>query len=92
MVLPLAYPHCQCCTSRLLAPLLPGSKLQHVTHLRALMTNVCCAAAAQACYGIEAVPEGEWLCWPCTDYEASLRKQGQSQATIRPPRWVHTCL
>lgn len=46
-----------------------------------------CCSLTQGCYGIEAVPEGEWLCWPCTDYEASLRKQGQSQAVIRPPRW-----
>lgn len=30
---------------------------------------------------------GEWLCWPCREFEAEQRLKGVPQSEIRPPRW-----
>jgi hypothetical protein len=40
----------------------------------------------QACYCVDVIPEGEWLCWPCAQYEEQQRRDGKPQAEIRPPR------
>lgn len=51
-------------------------------------TNQPTTPSTKACYGIAEVPEGEWLCWPCSVHEASLRARGVPQDQVRPPRWA----
>ena len=41
----------------------------------------------QKCYSISAIPEGDWLCWPCKEYEDGLRLAGKDPKAERPPRW-----
>ena len=45
----------------------------------------CDVAVHQHCYDLKEVPESEWLCWPCREYEEALRAEGVPQAEIRPP-------
>ena len=42
--------------------------------------EMCDLAVHQKCYGIEKIPEGEWLCWPCKEYKLS--------GAPRKPRWA----
>jgi hypothetical protein len=44
----------------------------------------CDVAVHQKCYDIVDVPQHEWLCWPCKEYEEKLRSEGKSQEEIRP--------
>lgn len=48
----------------------------------------CDVAVHQRCYGITTIPDGDWLCCPCAEYEETLRSRGMEQAAIRPPRWT----
>lgn len=32
------------------------------------------------------IPDGEWLCWPCRQFEERQRQAGVPQQQIRPPR------
>lgn len=34
-----------------------------------------------------APPSGDWLCWPCYEYEREKRLAGVPQSDIRPQRW-----
>lgn len=42
----------------------------------------CGTAVHQRCYSISRLPKGDWLCWPCRDYE---KEHGSH---TRPPRWA----
>lgn len=44
----------------------------------------CDVAVHQHCYDLSEVPESEWLCWPCREYEEKLRAEGVPQIEIRP--------
>lgn len=55
---------------------------------RIVFCDRCDVGVHQRCYGVTTIPEGDWLCWPCREHEAELRKQGKSQQEIRPPRYM----
>ena len=42
----------------------------------------CGTPVHQRCYSISRVPKGDWLCWPCREYE---KEHGSH---TRPPRWA----
>jgi hypothetical protein len=50
--------------------------------------EMCDLAVHQKCYGISKIPEGEWLCWPCKEYEEECLKQGKPKSAIRKPRYL----
>ena len=49
--------------------------------------EMCDLAVHQKCYGISEIPEGDWLCWPCKEYEEACLKVGKTKSQIRKPRW-----
>jgi len=49
--------------------------------------EMCDLAVHQRCYGVAQIPEGEWLCWPCKEYESACLKKGMPKSQIRKPRF-----
>lgn len=47
----------------------------------------CETPVHQKCYSISVIPDGDWLCWPCKEYEDGLRLAGKDPKAERPPRW-----
>ena len=52
-----------------------------------IFCEMCDLAVHQKCYGVSAIPEGDWLCWPCKEYEQEMLKLGKPKSAIRKPRW-----
>ncbi|GAX72793.1 hypothetical protein CEUSTIGMA_g248.t1 [Chlamydomonas eustigma] len=52
-----------------------------------LFCERCDVAVHQGCYGLGEIPQGEWLCWPCSHYESEQNERGMPKHEIRPPRW-----
>lgn len=49
--------------------------------------EMCDLAVHQQCFGISQIPDGEWLCWPCKEYQERMLKLGKKKEEIRKPRW-----
>eukprot|EP00216_Chloropicon_sp_CCMP2111_P005397 CAMPEP_0198241042 /NCGR_PEP_ID=MMETSP1446-20131203/5972_1 /TAXON_ID=1461542 ORGANISM="Unidentified sp, Strain CCMP2111" /NCGR_SAMPLE_ID=MMETSP1446 /ASSEMBLY_ACC=CAM_ASM_001112 /LENGTH=1259 /DNA_ID=CAMNT_0043923839 /DNA_START=131 /DNA_END=3907 /DNA_ORIENTATION=- len=49
--------------------------------------EMCDQPVHQQCYGISEIPDGEWLCWPCKEYEQEMLAKGTPRSLIRRPRW-----
>jgi len=47
----------------------------------------CDIGVHQQCYGVDEIPSGEWLCWPCQKHEDELEARGFHRSQIRAPRW-----
>lgn len=47
----------------------------------------CDVAVHQNCYSVPEIPDTEWLCWPCKEFEEAQLAAGKSQDEIRPKRW-----
>lgn len=49
-----------------------------------LFCDRCDVPVHQRCYNVKEIPQHEWLCWPCREYEDELVRQGKTREEIRP--------